>query len=405
MSTTCPSSPPPADLLRTARRVGLAFAVFLVGWLALHHGPLAFDQVVDTPVYAKYGEAISRGDVPYRDFTPEYPPLALPVFVLPALVTSADDSFRTVFELEMVLCGAALLVFTALAARSLRIDTRFPLAYVALFPLALGSVVLTRFDLWPAMLTAGALAALLAGRDRLGVGVLGVATAAKLYPAVLLPLALVWVWRRRGRRAAIVAAALFAAVLLACFLPFLVLGPDGVVHSFGRQLGRPLQIESLAAGFLLAAHQAFGLGITMQSGSGSQNLVGTLPDVLAAALSLVQVAAIVLVWVQFARGPADGRRLVRHCAAAVLAFVALGKVLSPQFLIWLVPFGALVRGRAAPLLVTALLVTQLWFPYRYWDLVRDFDPVASWLVLVRDLLLVALLVELLRRRRGRARTA
>ena len=40
------------------------------------------------------------------------------------------------------------------------------------------------------------------------------------------------------------------------------------------------------------------------------------------------------------------------------------------------------------------MLTQLWFPFRYWDLVREFDPFASWLVLVRDLVLVALLVVL-----------
>jgi len=232
--------------------------------------------------------------------------------------------------------------------------------------------------------------------------VLGAAVAAKLYPAVLLPLAIAWTWRRRGRREALVAAGVFAAVLLACFLPFLVLAPGGVAHSIGRQLGRPLQIESLGAGFLLAAHQAFGLGIEMRSSAGSQNLVGTLPDVLAAGLSVLQAGVLVAIWVAFARGPAEPGRLARFAAAAVVAFVALGKVLSPQFLIWLVPLVALVRGRAAALLVAALVVTQLWFPFRYWDLVRDFDPLASWLVPLRDLLLVALLATLLARGATRA---
>jgi hypothetical protein len=122
----------------------------------------------------------------------------------------------------------------------------------------------------------------------------------------------------------LLALAVFAAVLLACFLPFLVLGPAGVVDSVGRQLGRPLQIESLGAGFLLAAHQAFGLGIEMRSGSGSQNLVGTLPDALAIVLSVLQAIALVAIWLRFARGPAEAARLLRYAAAAVVAFVALG---------------------------------------------------------------------------------
>ena len=76
-------------------------------------------------------------------------------------------------------------------------------------------------------------------------------------------------------------------------------------------------------------------------------------------------------------------------------------MLSPQFLIWLVPLVALVRGprglRAAALLGASMVVTQVWFPFRYWDLVKHFDALASWLVPLRDLLLVWLLVELARR--------
>jgi hypothetical protein len=89
------------------------------------------------------------------------------------------------------------------------------------------------------------------------------------------------------------------------------------------------------------------------------------------------------------------------------AFVALGKVLSPQFLVWLIPVVPLARRYGAnALLLGALVLTQLWFPFRYWDLVREFDPLASWLVLVRDLVLVALLVVLVRSlRRERSRSA
>ena len=84
--------------------------------------------------------------------------------------------------------------------------------------------------------------------------------------------------------------------------------------------------------------------------------------------------------------------------AAVCAFVVFGKVLSPQFLIWLVPLVALVRGRrgvaAGGVLVACLVLTQVWFPYRYWRLALHFDALASWLVLVRDLGLLALLAIL-----------
>ena len=51
----------------------------------LHVGFYEREQIVDTPVYESYGEAIADGEVPYRDFAVEYPPGALPVFLVPAL--------------------------------------------------------------------------------------------------------------------------------------------------------------------------------------------------------------------------------------------------------------------------------------------------------------------------------
>ena len=74
-----------------------------------------------------------------------------------------------------------------------------------------------------------------------------------------------------------------------------------------RQTSRPLQIESFGAAVLLVAHVAGGLGITMRSSHGSQNLVGTAPDALAAVQTVVQAAALVATWIWFARGPVDAR--------------------------------------------------------------------------------------------------
>jgi hypothetical protein len=383
--------------------------VFLASWWGLHQGFYQRDQIVDLPVYENYGEAMTRGDVPYRDFPVEYPPAALPVFVLPALGEGDSETYRRRFEGLMAAFGALAVVCVALALAALGAGMgrmAAAVGFVAVAPLLLGSVVLSRFDAWPAMLVAGALAAVVSGRLRLGSGLLGLGVAAKLWPAVLVPLALAYVWRTRGRREALLCAGVLGAVVLACFLPFLVLAPVDVLESVWRQARRPLQIESLGSALLLAAHHAAGLDLTMKSSSGSQNLEGGLPAALAVLHGLVQLGVLLALWVSFARGPATRERLVRYSAATVVAFVALGKVLSPQFLIWLIPLVPLVRGRrglaASGLLAAALLLTQLWFPYRYWDLALRFDEPASWLVLARDLVLVALLILLIEPSRSRA---
>jgi uncharacterized membrane protein len=275
--------------------------------------------------------------------------------------------------------------------------TAAALLFFALAPLALGSVILYRYDLWPAALTVAGLAAILARRERLGFAALGLGIAAKAFPAVALPPALAYLWRTRGRREALVCLGWSAAVTAIAIVPFLAVSPDGVWNSVERQTTRPLQIESLGSAVLIAAHHVGGLALTVVTSRGSQNLDGSLPDAIGSASSALLVAVLLLLWLAAARGPATPDRLVRYTAASLAAFVALGKVLSPQFLIWLIPVVPLVRGRrgvaASALLGLALLLTQVWFPIRYFDLVA-LDQVPSWVLLVRDLVLLALLAVL-----------
>jgi hypothetical protein len=393
--------------------VGLvALAVFGFAWAVLHRGFYKRDQIVDTPVYQRYGDAMLDGRVPYRDFRVEYPPAALPVFLLPAIGDGHDElAYRRSFERLMAICGLLAVAGAALCLIALRAEqdrVYAALAFVALAPLALGSVILTRFDLWPTALAMLGVAAMLSARHRVGLGMLGLAAAAKVFPAVLVGPALVYVWRRRGRREALVCAAVWAAVVAACFLPFVILSPGGIWDSLHRQADRPLQIESLGSSFLLVAHQLWGYAIHLELSHGSQNQGGALPNALAAVQSLLQTVAVIALWVAFARGPATPERLVRYAAACVAAFIAFGKVLSPQFLIWLLPVVPLVRGRrglaASGVLTLALVLTQLWFPYRYWRLALHQDAFASYLVLARDLVLVALVGVLAIPRRAAART-
>jgi Glycosyltransferase family 87 len=383
-----------------------------ISWALLHTGLWSGTQIIDTPVYERYGEAILDGQVPYRDFDLEYPPAALPAFVLPALAEQGD--YDSAFELLMWACAVGAVVALGLALAA--VDAGTPrlygaICFLALAPLALGTVVLSRYDLWPAALTIAALAAFVGRRERIGFGLLGLAVAAKIYPLVLLPLVLVWAAKRRGTRELWIGLGCFVGVLALCFVPFLILSAGGVAHSIGTQLGRPLQLESLGASFLLAAHQLGLYDATVESSHGSQNLAGPLPDTIASLQTAFQLAAVGVVWAVFAARGQGREGLLTAGAASVAAFIAFGKVLSPQFLIWLLPLVPAVAGTgglaACALLFVALVTTQLWFPFRYWDVVA-LEPV-GWLVLVRDLLLVGLYAILLfalsRYGRGGARTA
>jgi hypothetical protein len=380
-----------------------ACVVFALSWSLLHRGWFGRGQIGDTPTYQAYDAKMRDGQIPYRDFQLEYPPGALPIFLVapPSYDDASGYRFQRDFGFVMEACGFALVLLTAVSLA--RITTPAPaaaaLAVTSLAPLVLGSVILTRYDLWPAALTAGAIAALVWELDLVGAAILGVAVAAKLYPAVLAPIAFTWVWRRLGRRAAARWTTVLVASAACFFLPFAIVAPDGLGHSFGEQLTRPLQIESLGAALLVALHHLAGLHLSVSSTHGSQNFAGTLPDGIGTVTTVLEAVALVGVWTSFARGPATHARLVAASAAAVTAFIAFGKVFSPQYLIWLIPLVPLVRGArgvaASALMLVTMALTQAWFPHHYWDYALRIAPLQSWLVFARDfctLMLLAVLV-------------
>jgi hypothetical protein len=373
-------------MTRTAAVLGASAGLVAIVWAVLHVGWYGSDQIVDYSVYQHYGiSVVHQGAVPYRDFRMEYPPAALPVFVIPSLFAQSD--YQYVFQLLMAVCEG-LIVAAAAALGGWRAALPALLA-----PLALGSLVYSRFDLWPAALTMLALLALLRGRLALAALLVGTAFAAKLWPVLLVPPMLVWLARSRGRAAAAWWLGAATATAAVWFAPFVALAPGGLGFSFHDQLARPLQIESLGGAVLIALHKTTGHAVRVVGSFGSQNLAGPGAHAAAVASTTVTAAAVIAVWAAFARGPASEERLLVACAGSITAAIAFGKVFSPQFLIWLVPLVPLLRGRrgswALALFGSALVLTQLWFPHHYWDMVAFQSPY-TWFVLARDLVVVAL---------------
>jgi uncharacterized membrane protein len=352
----------------------------------------------DVHLYERYTSLLLHGHVPYRDFFMEYPPGALIVFIPADVATRAH--YNAVFKGLMALCGVAALVLVALVL--LRLHTTVARLWssvllVAVSPIALGPISLNTYDAWPALLTIAALLGLLAGCDVLAGALLGLGFAAKAYPLVVLPAAIVWTWRLRGRRPAAGVVAAFLAVALVVVVPFLALAPHGLLESFRSQAARGLQIESLGAQVLVAAHHA-GLYTTHVAhhtrGAVTYDLEGTTARIVGAVSSLLQVAAVAWVTWRYARGRDDPERLAIAFAAAVTGFLAFTRFFSPQYLVWLIPLVPLVDSVAAwSILAAALVLDQVWF-FHYRSIVELGGR--SWAVLARDLLVVVLFLVLLR---------
>jgi uncharacterized membrane protein len=360
-------------------------AVFVLSCLLVAHGLRDSSLYADVHVYSTYAAKMADGEVPYRDFFDEYPPLAQPVFLLARVAGAAH--YALAFKALMALFGLGALACAVVTLRALRaspVRSVAAVAVIAASPLLVGPIFLNAYDLWPAFLLSAALMLLVLGRPLVAFGVLGAACAAKVYPIAVLPLALLYV-EQRLRRSALLS---FAGVVLLVHLPFALLGPGGLRESYWVQAKRGLELNSLGGAFLLAFSDPK-LG---NEPPGSLDVLGGAADAIAVVSSLLVLAAIAAACVAFARSRRGPNELVLAAAAAVAGFIAFNKVFSAQYVDWLVPLAPLAGIGASAATVVVLALTRAVFSHRT-GIQAGTDAV--WLLLVRDSCVLVLTVLLL----------
>ena len=381
-------------------------AVFLCCCLLVRGGLLDSAPYGDVHLYATYGANMASGSWPYGDFFDEYPPLAQPLFLFVHLL---PGGYAHAFRWTMALFGAVAVVLLVTALASIGASRRrLAVAAVAagVAPILVGPIFLNAYDLWPAMLTAAALLAFVQRRERTTYLLLGLAVASKVYPIVLLPLALIETWERGGRVLLRRAAIWFGGTLLLVHLPFAIVGPGGLRFSYWIQLRRGLEVESLGGAVLLALDR---LGVhhaeLRAQPPGSTDIAGSLAGAIATVSSLVALAAVLLVAWRYLHGR---REPLVAAAAAVVGFIAFGKVFSPQYVDWLVPLVPAAGAAASALLLGTLALTHVVFD-RFHDPGgpggAHYKAALTWWVVARDLVVVALYVLLVLRLRRKPRTS
>lgn len=376
----------------------------LVGVWALLFGvdPFADEVVNDRGVTRFFAAAFGSGQLPYRDISFEYPPLAAPVLALSGVFGTGEEAFRQSIGLVMFPFAAAAVLLTGLLAGRSGGNRLVAMLGAALAPLAVGAVVRTHFDLVAVALTLAALALLLVRRHRpalaaLAFAVLGLGALVKGFPIVVAPVALAWLVGRGEKQAALAGSAALATVLLAGVAAATALSVDGARAALRFQLERPAQVESSPAVALYGLHR-LGLGqIEPVANHRSNGIEHPADAVVSIAFLVVLLAVVALLTFAASLRPGappdeDARLLCLASLAAVTAFVACGSVLSPQFIAWTIPLLALalawrLYALAAPLALAAVL-TLAEFPGRYMDLV-SLDPLTIMIVAVRDASLLA----------------
>jgi glycosyl transferase family 87 len=362
-----------------------SFAVTL--WLL----PWSDERINDLFVFRTDAAWFLDGLLPYRDVLFEYPPLAAPPIALAGLGGTDASAYRWGVALMMFAAAVAVLVLVRALARRTGGDERLAVAAVALSPLLTGAMIRNHFDMLPVALTLAALLLVVAGREVAAFGVLGVAIMTKGFPLVVAPVALASLVGRGDRRTALKAAVALGAVVIALAASAVAISPSGALDSVQYQTERPVQVESLPSLGVRLVEALGGPSAVPEKSYRSDGLVHPYGGAFTAGFAALGAAAVVLLAFGAARGR-DARALVLASLGAVAAFATFGKVLSPQYLVWLVPLGALAlawrRWALAGAVAVATLLTFMEFPSHYAELTEG-GPYPLVLVAVRDAVLVA----------------
>lgn len=381
----------------------LALSAILV-YLALESYYLFFrfhGHIQDLALYHSIAGKVMDGQVPFRDFRIEYPIFSLIPILIPGLLSRlGDGSFESYvcwFVAQNMLIGLSMGCIIA------RMDTRgtaYPRFLIAtLFFLP---VFLFRFDPFPALLTLLALAYVSRKPFASGMSLMA-SIAAKLYSIVLVPVfGLYYLFNRDIKRTLWLSAG--AGSVLVLILGCIALARIAAASDFMQyHLLRGIQIESLAGGVLLLLEQVGLVKLDVAHSFGAMHLVTPLSAPVLKWINIIMPVCFMTMVFFFGwsfykavtmSGTISFRQLNAAVAAQILLFILLNKVLSPQYLVWLLPLIPFCRFRASLLFTIAIMLTVLIFPGHYYHLISK-QLLMVVVLNIRNGLLIWLFIELL----------
>jgi hypothetical protein len=329
-------------------------------------------------IYQGWYEVLRTGTFPQDDVTWQYPPAAALAILSPAVLFHLD--YASAFFVLAFTADLAVLALLLYAGLRPGWSLRGPWVWAAGVPL-LGPTVYARYDV---MVTAVAVAALLAGarHPRVMGALTAFAALLKVWPVLLLVAA--------RRRSAWVSAAVTAAGLAALF----GVATPGAFAFLTFQRDRGTEVESLGAlVFHVARH--FGWDGQVLLNYGSVEFLGPYVDVVSTAALLLTALAFgwLLLW-RFRASRFLPHTLADAALVAVLMFTTTSRVISPQYLVWLVGLAAVClcfrgsrMGVPVALVLAACLLTVLEFPVWFSHVVSS-DWLGITLLFLRNGLLV-----------------
>lgn len=336
-----------------------------------------------TETYNNWYDVLVTGTMPHNDVMWQYPPAAAAIFLSPDLLPFF--SYFQAFVALTVVCDALIAVGLVRAARRPDGSMAGAVLWLTTLPLLL-SLPFGRYDLQVTLLAVGSLLCL-RFRRKLGGVLAGVGALVKVWPL----LTLIGTPRGRTTRDAVVAAVASAAALLAVFALFF----RDTLGFLGNQGNRGIQVESLGGSALMLGKVVGAWSGKVEVRYGAYEYLG--PYVSSVAMISVVLTAAGFGWLLLWRVKARRWSTATPLDAAlcaILVFTITSRVLSPQYLIWLVGLAAVcltcrhtTQRPVAWLIVASTALSTVIFPLTYGSQILPGTVLGTVLLCVRNGLL------------------
>ena len=284
------------------------------------------------------------GEMPYRDFMFEYPPFSMVFMAIPRLFTSDSHIYCIIYSILTFIFFIIGMIYISKISKMYNLTKTNMMVFVAFTLIFANIFLLTRYDIFPTTMCIVALYYYLQKKYCISWLIISLAVMTKLFPIFIIPFLLIPFLLRKDWYGAVKGILTCAAVCVLVSLPFIIADPSTALDYLTYHLDRGLQVESVAASFIMVLN-FFNPGmITVVHNYGSDNLAGALPDAIAPLLSYGFILTFILLlgWVIFKlyeRRKSIDQELLQKMVmlagvAAVMVFLALSKVFSAQFVVW-----------------------------------------------------------------------
>ncbi len=370
----------------------LKLPVWILAWIVTRGYMLAqiglWDHVngveyEDVKSYESWSNTIAGEHVLPSEETWQYPPGSAFLFLIPRL---GPLDFKLTFVILMLVFDLIGFLLVMLLADRERRDAGVWVWLLGM-PL-LGAMPLLRFDIVPTVIAVAALVVIHRRPTWFG-ALAGLGATVKVWPAFVL----FGEWdRRRLLRSTIVAGATAIAVFALAWIAF---GDQS--GFFTNQNDRGLQIEAVAAAPWQLRQVITGEPLPEAQRYGTSEIAGSTGDAVSTLLGLAAVLVLLAAawwWWMRDRAIRGGRKdladevLARDFVfTVVLLFLVTSRVLSPQFMVWMIGLAAVVLcARATRIARPAILVLVAM-------LLSNSLGISPGRAVVRDLILIAAAID------------